>query len=323
MFFTAMKTKSRRKCPKAQYKVKNWSAYNQGLVERGFVTVWFPVDCDEFWHDRREPGRGAQFVYSDRAIEVLLLVRQVFGLAYRQTEGFATSLMMLMGLDLEIPCYSQICRRARGLSVDLGRISEGARIHVAADSTGLKVYGEGEWKVRQHGYSKRRTWRKMHVCTDPDTTEALAVVLTGNEVHGSEVVGDMLGQVPETLETFGADGAYDTMKVHEQLAGAGIHPAIPPRRGSVIARHGNSKAPPLPRDEAIRGIRKHGGRGWKMRSGYHRRSKAETFMYRCKRAFGAGLKSRGLERQGVEVAIGCKALNMMLKLARPISEKVS
>ena len=29
--------------------------------------------------------------------------------------------------------------------------------HVVIDSTGIKVYGEGEWKVRQHGVGKRRT----------------------------------------------------------------------------------------------------------------------------------------------------------------------
>ncbi len=48
------------------------------------------------------------------------------------------------------------------------------------DSTGIKVYGEGEWKVRQHGYSKRRTWRKLHLGVDETTGEILAGVVSTN-----------------------------------------------------------------------------------------------------------------------------------------------
>jgi len=316
-----MKTKSRLRCPKARYKVKNWPSYNQGLVNRGSITVWLPVDCQDFWYDQRPSKRGGQYVYSDEAIETALLVRQVFRLGYRQTEGFLRSILSLMGVVVEVPCYTQVCRRAKRAKVDLGRISAGERVHVVADSTGLKVYGEGEWKVRQHGYSKRRTWRKMHICCDPDTTEALAVVLTGNDVHDLEAVGEMLDQIPEIPKTFGGDGAYDKMKVYARLAMDMIQPVIPPQRGAVIGRHGNCKGPKLPRDEAIRGIRRHGRKGWKKRSGYHRRSKVETFMFRYKTAFGEKLRAREIEGQKAEVAIGCKALNIMLRLASPISTK--
>ncbi|ABG52246.1 hypothetical protein Tery_3113 [Trichodesmium erythraeum IMS101] len=30
-------------------------------------------------------------------------------------------------------------------------------MHLVVDSTGVKVYGEGEWKTRIHGVGKRRT----------------------------------------------------------------------------------------------------------------------------------------------------------------------
>jgi len=39
-------------------------------------------------------------------------------------------------------------------------------LHLVMDGTGLKVFGDGEWKVRQHGPSKRRVWRKVHLAVD-------------------------------------------------------------------------------------------------------------------------------------------------------------
>ena len=55
---------------------------------------------------------------------------------------------------------------------------------------------------------------------------------------------------------------------------------IPPHKDAKIKRHGNSKLPPLPRDEAIRDIRKYGRKGWKQHIGYHRRSLGEAAMFR-------------------------------------------
>jgi len=68
-----------------------------------------------------------------------------------------------------VPDYSTLCRRRQSLSVSVpASCSLHAKdgVHVVVDSTGLKIYGEGEWKVRQHGVSKRRTWRKLHLAVD-------------------------------------------------------------------------------------------------------------------------------------------------------------
>ena len=64
-----------------------------------------------------------------------------------------------MSLDIAIPSYTQICRRANDLQVDIAVPKSKKPIYVVIDSTGLKVYGEGEWKTRKHGVGKRRTWR--------------------------------------------------------------------------------------------------------------------------------------------------------------------
>ena len=73
--------------------------------------------------------------------------------------------------------YSTLNRHAQTLKVTLPT-SEKGPIHAVLDSTGLKVYGEGEWEVRQHGYSKRRTWRKLHLGMDEATCEIEAELLT-------------------------------------------------------------------------------------------------------------------------------------------------
>ena len=68
-----------------------------------------------------------------------------------------------MGLSITSPDYSLMCRRASKVQLPLQPIQSKESLYVIFDSTGLKVYGEGEWKVRKHGYSKRRTWRKVHI----------------------------------------------------------------------------------------------------------------------------------------------------------------
>ena len=123
-----------------------------------------------------EQGPGFKKIYSDLAIELLLIFRCRFILTLRETEGFAVSLLNLLGLQLPVPCYTTLSRRAAALEVTIRKASKKGSVHVVIDSTGLKVYGEGEWKVRIHGYSKRRTWRKLHLCINEETNEILSTV---------------------------------------------------------------------------------------------------------------------------------------------------
>src|SRR5512135_2437986 len=156
---------ARHSTKKAAYRIRNWRQYNRALVHRGSLTVWVDQKALDAWNYHGPAQWGARFVYSDVAIQCLLTLRAVFRLPLRGTQGMAHSVFELMGLDLEVPHYSTLSRRAAELSVDLARKSEGP-LHLVLDSTGLKVYGEGEWKVRRHGYSKRRTWRKLHLAVN-------------------------------------------------------------------------------------------------------------------------------------------------------------
>lgn len=156
------------------------------------------------------------------------------------------------------------------LEIVLPVVPKDQAVHVVVDSTGVKVYGEGEWKTRQHGISKRRTWRKLHLGVDESSGEILAAIVTTNDVHDGEVLNDVLEQIDDEIEQ--VDGAYDHRHCYDEIAQRGAKAVIPPRKDAVIWQHGNCNAPPHPRDENLRYIRKHGRKKWKRDSGYHRRS---------------------------------------------------
>jgi Transposase DDE domain len=318
-----MKTESRMECQKAHYKVRNWPEYNKSLTSRGSITFWIPGDCDSFWYHDGPPKRGAQWVYSDAAVETALIVKKVFNLALRQTQGFLDSVLGLLGTGLKSPDYSVICRRQAALKSVLEKFPNGGKIDLVFDSTGLKVYGEGEWKVRKHGASKRRTWRKLHVAVDPTTTEVHAVTLTENGVHDCEEVEPLLAQVTAEVGNALGDGAYDKHKAYRALEKRGIRPKIPPQHNALLSKQAKRGGEPKPRDMAIQGCAEMGRKEWKQSVGYHQRSKVETFMYRYKKTFGDQLKARKIANQATEVRIACKALNKMAAAGMPISTKVS
>jgi len=300
------------------YKLSNWRAYNKSLVSRGDITVWFDEDVIDQWeHDNVEVRAGHPFVYSDLAIETLLMLRELFRLPYRQTEGFGQALVKLMDVDVAIPHHTSLQKRAAKLGITIEVARPEGSIDLVVDSTGLKVYGEGEWKVKKHGADGRRTWRKLHLAVDPDTHMIAAQSLTENRVHDGDQVGPLLEQVESDVDTFYGDGAYDQWKVHDSLAEQEIEAVIPPRKNAKIKQHGNSNEKPLPRDEAIRDIRLLGRKGWKQDVGYHRRSLAETAMFRMKNTFGGKLKNRSLPNQITETALRCKILNLFVTLGMP------
>lgn len=310
--------------PKTLYRVKNWSEYENALVQRGSITFWLSDDFEQTWRYAGEKQRGSQFDYSDKAIEIMLTIKEVFHLTNRQSEGFVRSVFAMLKILLPVPDHSTLSKRSKTVRVSLPKKSKGS-LNIVLDSTGLKMYGEGEWKVRKHGYSKRRTWRKLHLGGNPDTGEVLAVVLTENSVSDDAVVREMLAQIEENLLSCAGDGAYDKRKVydvlHEHSPDAEV--LIPPRKNAHIWQHGNSKEERHKRDENLRYIRKHGRQQWKEESGYHIRSLAETIMFRLKTIFGDKLSTRLLETQTTQALIRCLALNKMTQLGMPDSYPVA
>jgi hypothetical protein len=313
---------ARQAAPKPTYRIRNWNDYNDALVRRGSLTLWVDQAALQAWRYQGPARRGAQFRFSDLAIECLLTLRAVYHLTLRATEGFARSLFELMEVDLPVPDYTTLCRRAATVRITLPKRAEGP-LHLILDSTGLKVYGEGEWKVRQHGYSKRRTWLKLHLAVDPQTHEIQAAMVTDPGVTDAETVPALLEQVENPVESAAGDGAYDRQVVYDALEGRSARALVPPRRDAKVKRHGNSSGPRLARDENLRRIRKVGRAAWKEESGYHERSLAETAMFRMKTIFGDGVASRCSPQQATEAGIRCRALNIMTHQGMPRSERVA
>lgn len=317
------KDEQQRQEPKGKYRVKNWPAYNAGLIARGDVTIWMEPDL---WQRDAEAGasrRGRPRLYADAVVQMLLGLKQVFRLPLRALQGFAGGMNKLAFGDLPVPNYTTLCRRARDLDVVLPSLRSGEPLHLVVDSTGLKVFGEGEWKVRKHGYSKRRTWRKVHLAMDANTGQICAALMTHQDVGDAEVLPDLLGQIPAgtPISIVGGDGAYDTRQCHAVIAARGAAPSIPPRDGAA----------PWPqripgaawRNDALEAIGRGSRREWKRSSGYHRRSLAETLMYRLKVLTGRSLAARTIGAQATEVAIRAGVLNRMVALARPQSVRIA
>jgi hypothetical protein len=315
------KTRSR---PKTLYRVKNWSEYDKALVQRGSITFWMSDDFEKTWKHTGEKQRGSQFDYSDQSILVMLTIKEVFHLTNRGVEGFVRSIFQMMKINLPVPDHTTLSKRGKNLKVNLPKKAN-QKLSIVMDSTGLKIYGEGEWKVRQHGVSKRRTWRKLHIGANPEDGEIQAVVLTKNSISDDAMVEVLLEQIEQEIEKLAADGAYDKRKVYDCLNAhsPNVQILIPPRKNAHIWQHGNTKTERLKRDQNLRTIRKDGRKEWKQTSGYHIRSLAETTVFRLKTIFGNELSARLLETQTTQALVRCAALNKMTHLGMPQSYKVA
>jgi hypothetical protein len=298
------------------------------LVNRGSITFWFDEQAISKWYSVERPDKpGRPDTYSDDAIRCGLLIKAVFRTALRALQGFLGSIIEFLGLDLICPHYSVFSRRAKGLKIPLRRLLKpGEKLNVIFDSTGVKVFGEGEWKVRKHGYSKRRTWRKVHIGMCADSGQIVVSAMTSNNVSDDEAMLHMM----EALEGIPlgdvlGDGAYDTVDCREAVNDRGGRQIIPPDKNAKLQK--KKLLPALKeRDRAIRRIQELGEEGrsrWKQEVNYHRRSRVETAMFRYKTVLGDRLAARREWTQATEVAIKLDALNRMTELGMPKSYKVA
>jgi Transposase DDE domain len=314
----------RHRIPKARYRVQNWPTYEAGLKRRGDVTLWLDEAAIAGWQAPRRTTPGGQAWYSDVAIELVLMLRLVFRLALRQAEGFAASVLRLLGQDLRVPDHTTPCRRGRGFAGCRPRAIPHGPMHLVIDSTGLQLFGRGEWDAEKHGRA-RRSWRKPHLAVDADTGEIVASVLTDNAADDAGEIPALLGQVEGEIASVTADGAYDGEPVYQATASRQPDPVpdvvVPPRASAVPST--GTDGPPSQRDRHIRLIAERGRMAWQRATGYGRRSLAETAVGRHKGLIGPRLHARSLPVQQGEVAIAAQVLNRMIRVAKPISVRVA
>ena len=308
---------------KTKYRVRNWKEYDQALVSRGDLTIWFNEDAVAAWEPEPSGARGRPRSYSMLAIETALALRLVYSLPWRQTEGLLGSLIRLMGLQLGTPDHTTLSRRARTSRIELAGVDRSGPLHLVVDATGLKVFGQGEWAAWKHGARKSGPgWRKLHIGVDQDGF-IVAAALTDASITDASAVPNLLGQLGEAVESFTADGAYDGRPVYDAVLAAGPAPriVIPPIRTATVA--GPSEPALRQRDAAIEAVNKDGRRQWKKRAGYHKQARAENGFLRFKRIIGPSLRARCDEGQNMEVKVGVDVLNRMSSLGLPDSVAVA
>ncbi len=310
---------------KSKFKVKNWSEYNRSLVHRGRIDFWIDESAIAQWHPEIEtPKRGGQIGYSDISIQSCLIMRQLYRLPLRQTEGFVTSLIDMANLKIQCPDYTTISKRTSGLKSfyeKLKKIDRDKPITILVDSTGVKTYGEGEWKQEKHGEGKPTKWLKFHLGVNEENLEIEASILS--DCHTSDVsqVIPLLEQIEEEIQDVKADGAYDYDSLVDSLKSFGIkgEGVFSPR---IHFLSEDWKTNPTQRDLHLLRIAIDGRDVWEYASGYSKRNLVENAMFRYKNAFGTRLKSRNQKNQEVETEFRVHLLNQMTRLGMPKSERI-
>ena len=298
---------------KSKAKITNWRQYNRALCKRGDVTFWIDDSAIEAWKCTTHHGkRGRGFQYSDTAIETALMIKGIFSLPLRALQGFIDSIFKLMDVPLSSPDYTCISKRSKTVQVQYRNKSRGCIRHIAIDATGLKVFGEGEWKVKKHGNEKRRTWRKLHLAVDVDTHEVISAEVSLVNVGDSEVLPTLLNPLRRKIHAVSGDGAYDTKECHKVLQRKGITPLIPPRKSAGYWDTGH------PRNEAVKALKNDALAQWKVDSGYHDRSISETTMSRYKGLASGQLSLRNYNAQVGEALANVKAMNKVIGLGMPV-----
>jgi hypothetical protein len=300
---------------KRQYRIRNWRDYNKALVGRGSLSLWIDTHSTDTWLDHDNPHRrGRRRRYTHSAILCALHLREVYHLPLRATEGLARSILHLMQVELPTAHYSTLSRRARSLSIPLASSNKQIK-HLVIDSSGLKVYGEGEWQMRTHGKQKRRTWRKLHISMDAETHQLTAASITDKDLLDRNAMAGLLEQTGAEVARVCADGAYDFEQCYRAIKQQQAIALIPPREDAVV----RGKSPFEARDENVRGIKSIGRKEWKRESTYHKRSLVETAFFRLKTLFSDRLRSRRTDTQAIEAMTRCMAMNRMTSLGMPES----
>ncbi len=224
-------------------------------------------------------------------------------------------------MDWTVPDCSTLSRRQQTLNVSIPYRGGTGPLNLLINSTSIRAEGEGECNARKHGGPKRRIWRKIHIGIDEETLEVRAVEITGSNIGDATVLPDLLDQIPadEQIGFVTADGAHDTRKCHEAIAGGDAAAVIPPRKNARLWKPTSPGA--IARNDALRATKHLGPAHWRRGSGYHRRSRVEAKM-NCIKQLAQSLMARDFDRQFAELQVHIAVLNGNTALDIPVTETV-
>ena len=293
-------------------RARNWREYNKNLVQRGSLTFLIdPKIAKTFMPKPQKKKRGRPLMFSDQLILVLLMIKIHYKMPYRMLEGF-TRFVLEQYKKIQVPTYSLTCKRAKGLSKNLPKLSSRRPHTIIVDATGIKVSGEG--KVKIHGKERSSKWIKLHVAIDESSQEIVGEISTQSSTDDGKAFPDIFSQASGRIKTVIGDGSYDDQDVRNLVREKGGRALVPPPKNAVC--HGKDHD----RDQAILDIRAFGGDKiaksiWGKLSGYSRRALVETTFSRYKKMFGERAFSKTWERLIVENRLKCVLLNKMMPAA--------
>lgn len=195
------------------------------------------------------------------------------------------------------------------------RPSAGA-IVLVIDSSGLAIFGEGEWAAAKHGGKGIRGWKKLHLGVD-QAGVIIGQMLTDASVDDASVGVELVERVPDKIRAVLGDGAYDTRSFYDAATRRGAKVVVPPIKTAQV---GGRRC--WARDRVVRRVRKVGRRQWQKEAGYHRQARAENTFFRYQMILGDRLRARDANAQAVEARLACNILNHMTELGMPLSYAV-
>ena len=285
-----------------------WKKTDERLIRRGEL-ILDPSLLENHGQELKTMNkgrRGRPYLLANTYVELLSAVRYLYGMPYRQLEGFTRSLHTLVPA-LPPGDYSGLRKRILRLPVDPYRSLKETEepVTIAIDSTGIKVQKAGGWIERVHGKKKR--YVKLHFAVNTETHEVVAMEVSTDDVHDVKALPGLVEEAEGNVrvaKVYG-DGAYDSGDVYRLLEGRGIEPVIKPRRNSRL------DAGPPSRRRAVDQVRCLGYDGWARLTGYGRRWAVETAYSTFKRVFGEHSLARSFKSIAREL-VGKVALYNML-----------
>jgi hypothetical protein len=292
---------------------RDWHKYNRQLVNRGNINFWINPQVLKNWQAKKKKKNGHPFIYGEELIQAMCCIRFKFHLSLRETEGFFSSLMSVMGNLFKVPCYTQLCRRMKTLALPEHLLQRKGVTDIVMDTTGLKIYGVGEWRNQKYGGKKR--WKKLHLALDPRSGKLVLAELTNEYVHDTQYLEKALQRTNRRNGRILFDGIADSRRCYEMARKYNKQLLTPPKKGAILRNESGYEG----RNEAIRIINRLGGDReaksiWAKLVGYNKRVIAESMMSRWKQLFGGKLQSSCDQRQQIEIKLKAIMVNAMISM---------
>lgn len=294
---------------------RDWRKYNESLVKRGelYLTLSFLDNWDRDLEQINRGKLGRKFDSPWAFIEFLMLVHVVFGLPYRQMEGFLRKLSNFIP-QIKPADYTTIWRRGSKLDIKLADIisNSSESVVIAVDSSGIKVTNRGEWMREK--WKIHRGWIKVHLAVDVETKEIVGIEVTDETVSDGARFNSLVNQAEKNIggrkiEAALGDGGYDRREIFNHLNEKGIRPVIKTRSNACTKSRGSPA-----RANAVREVREIGYQAWRDKYRYGRRWATETTFSAVKRIAGEHVSASKPENMLQEAKLKFIFYNTLLNL---------